>query len=139
MGQRNTKFRRILVVAAPFRGHNFHYGNHFPRLAMAAERRQAGRLQEAEQICRRILDAEPAEAGAWHLLGIVAYQLGRREEAVECLRRAIARDAGQAAFHDSLGSALQEQGNLDEAVACYRRALELNPGGLRYATTWASP
>jgi predicted O-linked N-acetylglucosamine transferase (SPINDLY family) len=97
-------------------------------LAMAAEHRQAGRLQEAEQICRRVLDAEPAQAGAWHLLGVVAYQLGRQEEAIACLRRAIALDAGQAAFHDSLGTALQEQGKLDEAVACYRRALELEPG-----------
>ena len=42
---------------------------------------QAGRLLQAEAIYRRILKAQPDDADALHLLGVVAHQRGEHEEA----------------------------------------------------------
>jgi len=43
-------------------------------LALAEQHMQAGRLAQAEQLCKDILRAHPNHAGALHLWGIVAYQ-----------------------------------------------------------------
>ena len=96
-------------------------------LATALQHHQAGRLHSAEQCYRRILAAEPNHADAWHLLGIIAYQVGRHELAVEYIGRAIGSSGTVAAFHNNLGNALQGQGKLVEAVACYHRAVQLKP------------
>jgi protein O-GlcNAc transferase len=45
-------------------------------LAIAIHHHQNGRLQAAEQIYRQILQAEPDEADALHLLGVLAHQVG---------------------------------------------------------------
>ncbi len=96
-------------------------------LAIALQHHQAGRLPAAEQCYRRILAAEPNHADAWHLLGIIAYQVGKHELAVEYIGRAIGSRGTVAAFHNNLGNALQGQGKLVDAVACYHRAVQLKP------------
>jgi tetratricopeptide (TPR) repeat protein len=96
-------------------------------LAAAMQHHQAGRLQAAEQIYRQILAVEPNQAGAWHLLGLLAYQAGRHEVAVEYIARAITLKDTEPAFHSNLGEAYRALRRIPEAVACYRRALGLKP------------
>jgi tetratricopeptide (TPR) repeat protein len=96
-------------------------------LAIALEHHQAGRLQAAEQIYRRILDVEPGHAEAIHLLGVLAHQVGRNDVAIEYIDRAIRLNGEQPAFHYNLGEAHLALHRTAEAVACYRRALELKP------------
>ena len=43
-------------------------------LAIAMAHHRAGRLAAAEQIYRRILERQPDQSDAWHLLGMVAQQ-----------------------------------------------------------------
>src|SRR5262245_31823061 len=50
--------------------------------AIAVQHHQAGRLDEAERIYRQILSVAPENAGALHLLGVVASQSGRHGVAV---------------------------------------------------------
>ena len=96
-------------------------------LAIAIQHHQAGRLQAAEQIYRKILQADRNNADAWHLLGQIAYQVGKHDLAVEHIAYAIRLAGDRAAFHQSLGDVYRALGRLPEAVACYRRALELMP------------
>ncbi len=96
-------------------------------LASALRLHGAGRLADAERLYRDVLDADPANAEAWHLLGVIAYQRRDAATAVDHIRKAIALAAGNAAFFSNLGLALQAQGELPEAVASFRRALELKP------------
>ena len=96
-------------------------------LAIAVQHHQAGRLQAAEQIYRQILAVEPNQPDAWHLLGVIAYQVGKHEIAADYIGRAIRFNGTNAAFHSNLGNAFKDQGKLDDAAACYRRALELEP------------
>jgi Tfp pilus assembly protein PilF len=72
-------------------------------LAIAIQHHQGGRLQAAEQIYQQILQADPKQADALHLLGLIAHQAGNHAVAVEYIERAIGLRGGVAAFHCNLG------------------------------------
>ena len=96
-------------------------------LAIAVQYHQAGRLQAAEQIYQQILQADPHQADAWHLLGLLANQVGKPEVAVEYIGRAIGLNGNVAGFHSNLGGVYWGLRRIPEAIACHRRALELKP------------
>ncbi|TWA82751.1 tetratricopeptide repeat protein [Azospirillum brasilense] len=95
--------------------------------AVAIDHHQAGRLDEAAIIYQRILDADPEQAHASHLLGIVAGQRGRHAEAVALIGAAVARDGLNTDFLGNLGAALKAAGRYDEAIRHFARALALEP------------
>jgi len=96
-------------------------------LNLARQHHQAGRLKEAERLYRQILEVQPANVDALHLLGVVALQCGHAAGAVELIGKAIALNPHQADFFDHLGAALLALGRWDEAVANLREAIRLNP------------
>jgi predicted O-linked N-acetylglucosamine transferase (SPINDLY family) len=96
-------------------------------LQTAYAHHQAGHLREAEEIYRRILQAEPNHADSLHLLGLVAYQVGRAETAVELIGRAVGLRADQPVFRGNLGEALRACGRAAEAELCLLEALRLDP------------
>jgi predicted O-linked N-acetylglucosamine transferase (SPINDLY family) len=96
-------------------------------LAVATQHHQAGRLDLAEAIYRRILAVEPQHAAALHQVGLAAHQQGQQAAAIDAIRRAIDVDPTQAPFHNSLGEAYRASGMPAVAAPCYRRALELAP------------
>jgi len=96
-------------------------------LQIAVQHHQAGRLAQAEALYRQILAAQPDNADAVHLLGLIAHQAGRHDLAVEWIRRAIVLNPNNPAAHCNLGEACRAIGRLDDAVAAYRRALQLKP------------
>lgn len=95
--------------------------------AEALAHHQAGRLDAAEPLYRRILGAEPGHSDAWHLLGVLIHQRGRSEEAVGLVTEAIRLNGGIADYHGNLGTILQSLGRLEEAVVSQRRAIGCNP------------
>jgi tetratricopeptide (TPR) repeat protein len=97
------------------------------RLGAALADYRAGRLAAAEQACRRVLELDPDEPQALHLLGLVEHGQGRTEAAIDHLRAAIERDRRNPAFHHNLGNMLRGAGRSREAAACYERALALAP------------
>lgn len=96
-------------------------------LALAVQHHQAGRLPIAEQLYRQILQVDPDQADAWHLLGVVHSQRAEYDRAAEAIHRAVELRPDDAAFHNNLGKIREDQGALEAAVVCYRRALELQP------------
>ncbi len=96
-------------------------------LSEAVAFHRAGQFQQAEQIYRQVLQADPRNADAWHLLGVIGSQFNQHEVAVEYIRRAIELNPNSTAFHANLGASYQKLKQFDKAVASYRRALELNP------------
>ncbi|PWC58289.1 hypothetical protein TSH7_09175 [Azospirillum sp. TSH7] len=102
---------------------------HTNMLAQAVAHHQAGRLAEAERGYRAVLRADPRNADALHLLGVVALQSGRAEEAVTQIGKALAQVKGVADYWDNLGSALSAAGRPDDAVQAHRNAATLDPQG----------
>lgn len=88
---------------------------------------QAGELSQAKEAYLALLRAEPDNADAWHLLGVIALQLGEAQAAVPLIARAIELDPKQAAYFNNLANALFELHKLEDAEAVYRSAIELQP------------
>lgn len=93
----------------------------------ASTHHQAGRLTEAEQIYRRILQEMPDQPETNNALGIVLKDQGKAEEATAAFRRVVTLAPNSGPAHNNLGSALYAQGKLDEAETLYRKALTLWP------------
>ena len=87
---------------------------------------QGGRLDEAEDVFRRILAVVPAEANALQLLGLVENRRGNYPAAIDLMRRSVAIIPRAAQVHLNLGVALRMAGRIDEAIAAYRAALALD-------------
>jgi len=85
-----------------------------------------GDLQQAGQICKKILQKRPKNADVLNMLGAICYQLRNYGDAAKYLKRAVEMNPHHADAYSNLGNALQEQGLLDEAMTCLRNAIELN-------------
>ena len=95
--------------------------------ALALQHHQAGRLKEAEQLYREILQNDPRHADALQFLGVIAHQVGRNDSAVELIEKAIALNDRVPPYHNNLGNALRALGKLEAAAAAYGRALSQKP------------
>jgi tetratricopeptide (TPR) repeat protein len=69
-----------------------------------------GRLPEAEQLYRRVLETEERHFGAVHGLGLIRLQQARFADAVSLFRRAVKIDRNSAEAHHHLGVALTGRG-----------------------------
>jgi Flp pilus assembly protein TadD len=96
-------------------------------LDLAVKHHQVGQLREAEQLCRRVLQVDPCQVAALHLLGEHAQQMGRNDLAAAYISGALRFKSDYAEAHSNLGVALAEQGRLEEAVASYQQGLRLKP------------
>src|SRR3954453_21206141 len=94
----------------------------------ALQHHRAGRLQQAEQLYRQILQADPHQPDVLHLLGVLAYQCGQNEPAIQQIKADIAIQPGTAAYHNNLGLAHRACHELREAGASHEEALRLAPG-----------
>ena len=104
-----------------------------PRLELGVALEGAGRLEEAEQLYRRILADHPAYADALWRLGVVRWAQGRRPEAVGYWLRTVAADRRHARAMSDLGIASAVGGDDLAAEAWWRRAAEADPA---LASVW---
>ncbi len=88
---------------------------------------QHGNIAAAEQLLRRLLDANPGNVDALHFLGVAALQRGQPAEAVRLIGEATAAAPGQAHIRNNLGIAQRGAGLLEEALQTYDRAIALHP------------
>lgn len=96
-------------------------------LQQAVELHRNGKLAEAEQAYRAVLVAQPRQADALSLLGVVLDAQGRADEAVPLIRKAVALDPKAALFRLHLGNALLATGDTAGAAKEFRTATRLQP------------
>lgn len=104
-------------------------------LALAAQHIDAGQLEPAENMLQQILQKEPENGHALHLLGIIAHKVGRGELALDLTGKAIARLPNETQFHINRGEMCRILKRLDEAVSHGEKAVRLDP---RSATAHAN-
>jgi tetratricopeptide (TPR) repeat protein len=96
------------------------------RYQRAQQALAARRFDDAAQEFREILKLNPALAGAYANLGLLAYQRGHYGEASREFRSALERDRSLAGAEDMLGMSLAREGHTAEALPmlekCFRRA-----------------
>ena len=96
-------------------------------LALAMEMARTGRTDEAEALLSRLLAANPGDANALQLLGMVARGRKDNEKAVALFRSSLQARPGQPHVLNNLGNALLDLKRSGEAVTAYREALRLQP------------
>jgi len=97
------------------------------RLRDAIEHHKAGNLAAAEAIYRDVLAADPRNADALHMLGVLASQRGDQQQALSLLGRAIRINPAAPFYHNNLGNVLFQAGRFADARLCYEEALRLDP------------
>jgi len=88
---------------------------------------QAGRLQQAEQLCLQVLEVDPDAIDALNLLAVIAGRTGRDSRAIDYLQAVLRLKPALAAAHYNLGTVLVSQRKLPEAVASFQEAVRLQP------------
>jgi protein O-GlcNAc transferase len=96
-------------------------------LAAAMAQHRAGRLTEAERLYRLACEADPNNARAFHLLGVVAHQLNR-PDAAALVGRAVALDPAFAEAHNDRGVIFAASGLFADALSSFERAAALKHG-----------
>ncbi len=88
---------------------------------------RAGRLGQAKELCRLVLQRDHNHPFALHALGAIAYQEGQYDEAANLVRKAIAANPRVPEFHNSIGVVFKALGKLEEAITAYEQAVFLKP------------
>src|SRR5258707_12557668 len=88
---------------------------------------ERGDCHQAEQVCRGLVQAEPANGEAWLLLGNVLVGSGRHEEALSCFQQALSNIPRSPASCTELGVALAQLGRLEESAVAFRAAIRTQP------------
>jgi len=96
-------------------------------LAAALDDHEAGRLSDAVAGYQRVLDRDPDNADALHLMGVAETQRGAAATGVALIEQAVARDGDRADVYANLAKALREVGRPEDAVAAAERACGLAP------------
>ncbi|WP_019503035.1 tetratricopeptide repeat protein [Pseudanabaena sp. PCC 6802] len=96
-------------------------------LSEGISHQQAGRLEEARQLYRKILWQQPHDFNALYLSGTIAYRLGNNRDAIRYLRQTIFLRGDHAEAHKKLGDIFLEQGEPEEAIAAYQNAVTYKP------------
>jgi predicted TPR repeat methyltransferase len=104
-------------------------------LQQAVALHQQGLLEPAQALYRQVLELDPVQFDALHLLGVIARQQGDGPTAIALISRAIAIDGAQAKAHCNLGVALLDAGRADDALASHERAIALQAD---YAMAWSN-
>jgi tetratricopeptide (TPR) repeat protein len=96
-------------------------------LQLAIAHHEAGRWPQAEEIYRRVLEAEPNHPKALERLGLMAGQNGQFDLAIEFSQRALQIQPDSAVAYRTLGLCLWSKGRVEEAVQSFRRAIQITP------------
>ena len=85
--------------------------------ASAVERFNAGRLDDAERLCRDVLMFNKGHFDALHMLGLIAVRVGNLAAAAELYGRALAVNGRSAECHFNIAQVFRAQGRNRDAVA----------------------
>jgi predicted O-linked N-acetylglucosamine transferase (SPINDLY family) len=98
-----------------------------PTLQSAIKLHQQGQHANAEVIYRQILQVQPKNSDALHLLGLIEYERGNHQVAVDMIGQAITLSPDLAEAYSNRGVALKELKQLNAALESYDKAIALKP------------
>ncbi len=99
---------------------------------------QAGRLDDADALCRELVQRVPQFANAWVRFGLVSSWRGDYPAAEDAFRRVIAIQPNDARIWSELSAAVNRQGRGAEAEQLARQAIALEPGNAAYWSALAN-
>jgi protein O-GlcNAc transferase len=88
---------------------------------------QAGRTAEAERTYRQVLEQDPHNFDALHLLGVLLHQTHRSVQGAALVAQALAADGTKAVGWSNLAEICRSLGREAEATQCNEKVLTLEP------------
>lgn len=88
---------------------------------------RSGSYAEACEVLEAILEADPTDAEAWHVLSLSKRSLGRVEAAILDMEEVLRFQPNNAEAWSNYGAMLREKGRLSEAESALRSAIQLSP------------
>jgi len=95
----------------------------------------ASRFDEAEDLCRQVLERDPETAACWAILATLARRSGDLTYAAELMEQTLALQPQKSGYWIALGDIRRENKDLEGALAALQRAVELRPN---LANAWLS-
>lgn len=99
---------------------------YYERFMLATAHQKAGRLQEARDIYRALLDETPDNTDALHLLGMLCHQAGNAEMGISLIEKAIELNPDFPLFLNNFGHIQLSIDQLDSAETTLLRATQLD-------------
>jgi tetratricopeptide (TPR) repeat protein len=96
-------------------------------IVRAIDLHREGSLDAARRLYLQVLDLDPDQIDAMHLLGVIHHQRHEYGPAERCYRRTLGLRPEYAAALGNIGALLHETGREHEAIECLRRSLEQQP------------
>jgi tetratricopeptide (TPR) repeat protein len=97
------------------------------KIEKALQYHQSGDLEQAEDIYKALLQANPNHPDLLHLFGMLAHQKDDGAKARTLFSRAIQINPTNPFYYISLGDALNAQSHQNQAIICYQKAIETKP------------
>lgn len=91
------------------------------------EHHRAGRAPAAEQLYRQVLDRDPGNAEAHHLIGVLRFQEGKPQQAVTAFQHALAADPENPKILANFAAAHLVLGRVGAAIEAFERAVVTAP------------
>ncbi|TDJ31720.1 MAG: tetratricopeptide repeat protein [Gammaproteobacteria bacterium] len=95
-------------------------------LKKAVEMHQQGNLREAANICRQVLEQEPDNVNAMHLLGIMEQENGQSQAAIDLFTRALEKNPEDPILYNNLAATFMSLGELEQAEKQLQKALDID-------------
>ena len=96
-------------------------------LQQAVQAFQNGNFESADLSLRRILQVDPKNLPALHILGLIKASQSDYKEAADYLARAVRIHPNDASLQYNLAKALSDSGNDKDAIAHHKKAVALDP------------
>jgi protein O-GlcNAc transferase len=86
-----------------------------------------GQYKQAEILYKKVLQKEPSNFDALHMLGVLCSQCGDHDTAISYIEKALRINSVNAYAYFNLGNAYKYKGLWDKSISSYRKSLELDP------------
>ena len=100
---------------------------HYDKLAQALEHQRAGQLAEAKGIYLGLLEANPDDANASHLLGMLMHQTGNGSQAIGLIKKALLLMPDTPLFLNNLGQVYLQCNQIKLAESTLLKATQTDP------------
>jgi len=98
-----------------------------PLLQQAISLYQAGQADKAAAICRNVLQKQPGQPDALHILGNIAKDRGQLQQALQHFQQGLRVAPGHVHLLNSAGLLFRKMGYVQQALECFEQAIKIDP------------
>jgi FkbM family methyltransferase len=88
---------------------------------------QAGQVEQAINLLKKILELQPKDINAINILGTIHYHLKNYDSAIKYMQTLINLNPSNAQAYYIVGHSMQQKNQLEQAITYYQRSVQIDP------------